>query len=234
MSETTMDGAKGETEIPSSPASPSGAPNRRARRTRTSRKRTCFKGYPRPAIAVRGLWEQASPEEQRKAHTACMAILEYWLGKASKAQIAERLDVAPLRVWQLSQQALSGMLAGLLRQPRTRRKVCLPPPPPEQDPARLKRRIVDLEKKLARTEDMVRVLRDLPWAKQATSPATTSGKGDRDARTKPARARRGAPASKKNSAARRANPRRRSDAGGARDDQQDARGDAPHASQLDA
>ena len=157
----------------------------RPRRTRTSRKRTRFASYPRPAIAVRGLWEQASEQEKRTAHRCCMAILEYWLGKASKVEIAARLEVAPLRVWQLSQQALSGMLAGLLRQPKRRAKVALPPASPEEDPTLLRRRIGELEKKLARTEDMVRVLRDLPWAKGVE----TTPKKESDARTK----RRGGP-----------------------------------------
>jgi hypothetical protein len=207
----------------------------RPKQTRVSRKRTRFKGCPRPAIAVRGLWEQASTEEKRKAHATCMAILEYWLGKATKGQVAERLEVPPLRVWQLSQQALSGMLAGLLRQPRTRKKVSVPPATPEEDPKLLKRRVVELERKLAHTEDLVRVLKDLPWAKQAAAPATsTKGKGGRDARGKPVRARRGEQASKRNPAARRTNPRRRRDAGAARGDQGGARGDAPHAAELDA
>jgi hypothetical protein len=234
MSEQTKDAAMDETGMASTSDSPSGATSRRARRTRVGRKRTCFKGWPRPAIPVRGLWEQATPEEKSKAHTACMAILEYWLGKASKAQIAQRLEVPPLRVWQLSQQALSGMLAGLLRQPKTRRKVSLPPATPEEDPTHLKRRIVDLEKKLARTEDLVRVLKDLPWARQAASPPTANGKGGPDARSKPIRVRRGAQASTRNASPRRPDPRRRSNAGRARGDQEDARGDPPHAAELGA
>ncbi len=172
----------------------------RPRRTRTSRKRTRFASYPRPAIAVRGLWEQASAQEKCTAHRCCMAILEYWLGKASKVEIATRLELAPLRVWQLSQQALSGMLAGLLRQPKRRAKVALPPASPEQDPTLLHRRIGELEKKLARTEDLVRVLRDLPWAKGVE----TTPKKESHARTRRrggAKARRGAQASQRNPAA---------------------------------
>lgn len=104
-----------EPETAATPAGPTSPTTGRARRARTSRKRSRFSRCPRPAIPVRGLWEQASEAERTSAHRSCMAILEYWLGKSSKAQIAARLEVPPLRVWQLSQQALSGMLAGLLR-----------------------------------------------------------------------------------------------------------------------
>jgi hypothetical protein len=153
----------------------------RPKQKRTYRKRTRFRGLPRPAIAVRGLWEQATHEEKQRAHTQCMAILEYWLGKASKQEIAGRLEVAPLRVWQMSQQALSGMLAGLLRQPKRRAKVALPPASPEEDPRLLSKKIRELEKKLACTEDLMRVLRDLPWnAATARSTPATSAKEKRD------------------------------------------------------
>ena len=83
----------------------------RPKRRRIYRKRTVFRSYPHPAIPVRGLWEQATDEEKHTARRQCMAILEYWLGKRSKQEIAGRLGVPSLRVWQMSQQALSGMLA---------------------------------------------------------------------------------------------------------------------------
>ena len=149
------------------------------RRTRTVRKRVSFKTPPRPAPAVKDLWRQASEEERKKAHLLCMAILEYWVGRASKEEVARRLSVPGLRVWQLSQQALSGMLAGLLRQPRRRVKVIADPANPEIDPKPLRQRIAELEKKLARTEDLVRVLKHLPWAKEGSdggSGSKSSGK----------------------------------------------------------
>ena len=139
------------------------------RRTRTGRKRVSFKTPPRPAPAVKELWRQASEEERKKAHMLCMAILEYWVGRASKEEVAKRLSVPGLRVWQLSQQALSGMLAGLLRQPRRRVKVVADPANPEIDPKPLRQRIAELEKKLSRTEDLVRVLKHLPWAREGTN-----------------------------------------------------------------
>lgn len=136
------------------------------RQRRTSRKRVSFKKTPRPAPGVRDLWNQASEEERKRAHELCMSILEYWMGRVSKGDLAARLNIPGLRVWQLSQQALSGMLAGLLRQPRRRVKVVADPAHPELDPRLLRQRIAKLEKMLSRTEDLVRVLKHMPWGKE--------------------------------------------------------------------
>ena len=143
------------------------------RRTRTGRKRTVFRTTPRPAWPVRGLWESAPEEEKTRAHETCMKILEYWLGKKTKAQIAKDLSVTPLRVYQLSQQALSGMMAGLLTQPRRRvGPEAFARTTAGESPTELKRRIVRLETELSRTEDLVRVLRTAPWrSPTAESPA---------------------------------------------------------------
>lgn len=140
------------------------------KRTRMGRKRTRFAVPLHQAASVRSLWQAASLEERSRAHELSMAILEYWLGKTPKQEIARRLEIPPLRVWQLSQMALSGMLAGLLRQPkmRVRGRPSAAPSSPEDDPRRLKQRIVELERKLSRTEDLVRVLKDLPWAPKAS------------------------------------------------------------------
>ena len=69
---------------------------------------------------LRALWEAASEEDRTKAHQRCTVMLEYWLGRISKAQAAEKLQIPQIRVHQLSQQALSGMGVALLKQPRTR------------------------------------------------------------------------------------------------------------------
>ena len=141
-------------------------PAERARPARRRRKRTRFAVPERPAIAVRPLWDQASDEERAQAHRYAMAILESWTGRASWVEVAKKLGLPPVRVHQLSQQAVSGMLAGLLKQPRTRRKrgeAPSPPVAPEDDPALLRKRIKTLETKLSRTEDLVRVLQEFPW-----------------------------------------------------------------------
>jgi hypothetical protein len=119
-----------------------------------------------------------------------MRILEYWLGKKSKAEVAKEIGVKPLRVWQLSQQALSGMMAGLLKQPRKRVG-------PEafvrtvhgESPTQLRRRIVRLEAELSRTEDMVRVLRTAPWRSESAESPVKGGKarGQAKKNARPAR-----------------------------------------------
>ena len=88
------------------------------RRVPRRRRKASFKMPKKVAMPVRGLWESASEEERAVAHRTGVAILEMWLGQASRQEVAERLNVPPLRIWQLSQQALSGMVAGLLKQPK--------------------------------------------------------------------------------------------------------------------
>lgn len=149
----------------------------RRQRVRTGKKRLRFKKLPRPAYPVRALWDLATPEEKERAHRQCVAILEWWLGKSSRQTIAERLELPSLRVWQLSQQALSGMLAGLLRQPkaRPRRGERLLQDPKEDLPA-LRREIAELKKKLRVSEELNAVLRDLKATAQpkATAPPASS------------------------------------------------------------
>ena len=135
------------------------------------------------APSVKALWKAATPEDQKKAHVLCMAMLEYWMGKKTKSEVAADLDLPPVRIWQLSQQALSGMLAGLLKQPRQRTSVV--PQMGDEAPWELKKRIRDLEVKLSRTEDLVRVLRTAPWAQAPTESTEDKPKGGPRARAKP-------------------------------------------------
>ena len=155
-----------ETRMPQTSPNPETEPKTPC--TRRGRKRTLFHTTPRPAWPVRGLWESAPHEEKARAHETCMTMLEYWLGKKSKAEVADELEITPLRVWQLSQQALSGMMAGLLTQPRRRVGPEAFQPPRAESPGELKKRVAQLEKELSRTEDLVRVLRTAPWLRPAT------------------------------------------------------------------
>ena len=171
-----------ELESELEPRTNGAAEPKRPRRKRVGRKRTVFHKTPRPAWPVRGLWDAAPEEEKRRAHVTCMAILEYWLGKKEKGEVAKALEVTPLRVWQLSQKALSGMMAGLLVQPRRRVEPEVFEGPVEETRPALKARILELEKKLSRTEDLVRVLRTAPWTSAATD-STPKG-ASRGAKTK--------------------------------------------------
>lgn len=141
---------------PASAAGISGAGKPRRR----SGKRLHFRRWPTAPTPVRALWDSASEEERTRAHGACAAILEWWLGRMSRQEVAARLEVGPIRAWQLSQQALAGMAAGLLRQPRARKSTVTLPP--EQDPRALRKRLAQLQKELEVSQSLVELLRGLP------------------------------------------------------------------------
>lgn len=139
--------------------------NGTAPRTRRGKKRLVFQPPRNSPSSVRGLWETASPEERSRAHTTCVSILAMWLGRKSRHQVATELSLPPLRVWQLSQAAVSGMLAGLLKQPRGHKKG-LNMEPSEEDPRVLKAKIAELEEENDSLRRMVEVLRNLPAARE--------------------------------------------------------------------
>ena len=136
------------------------------KRTRRGGKRLRFQ-VPRPALPVRGLWEAASAEEKARAHKTCVAILEWWVGRRSKDAVAAELGLTGLRVWQLSQSALSGMLAGLLRQPRRRGRAAMRAVLDDrsQELAALRKENAELRRRLTVTERLIMLLRELPEAK---------------------------------------------------------------------
>jgi len=131
------------------------------KRRRRFRKRSRFKVPKIMPVPVRALWNLATEEERKRAHRTCASILEYWLGRRSKTEVMARLELPALRVWQLSQQALAGMLAGLLKQPRTRGRPAMPRDP-ESDPKLLRKRIEQLERELNLAQDVIKLLREFP------------------------------------------------------------------------
>ncbi len=138
-------------------------PSTKRTRTKAPRKRrTHFKQVPRPPVPVRALWETASSEDRERAHRLTSWILEYWLGKATKEEVATALEVTPLRVWQMSQSALAGMVCGLLKQPRRRGKGAAVPIHPDEDPKVLKKKIAKLERELEVAKDLIGLLKTLP------------------------------------------------------------------------
>lgn len=138
-------------------------------RTRRGKKRLVFQPPRQVPSSVRSLWEAAGPEERARAHTTCVAILSMWLGRKTRQQVATELELPPLRVWQLSQAALSGMLAGLLKQPRGRGKG-LTMESSEEDPRALKKRISELEAENRALKELLEVLKDLPSAREQPAP----------------------------------------------------------------
>jgi len=153
------------------------------RRTRKYRKRTKFQHVPKMAYPVKALWDAASDEEQKQAHLQCTALLELWLGKATKEEVMERLQLPALRLWQMSQQALSGMVAGLLRQPKWRlpKGVTLMPDP-QSDVVTLRRRNAELEKELLGVKAVLALLRELPGNRERVAASRTRTRGDQVAK----------------------------------------------------
>jgi hypothetical protein len=152
---------------------PSASP-RRERRPRTGKKRLKFEPPQRFARGVRELWQSATVNEQQRAHQACVQILAMWLGKRSRAAVAGELSIPPLRVWQLSQQALSGMLAGLLHQPRPKRRVEVTTMDERADStSALKRRIAELEKDVETQRELLQLIASVPKPRSGPPDSTT-------------------------------------------------------------
>jgi hypothetical protein len=159
-----------------SPAEPSAsAQTATRRRRRTGKKRLHFRPPQAMPRGVRELWQSATSEEQQSAHRSCVQILALWLGKRTREDVAANLSLPPLRVWQLSQQALAGMLAGLLIQPKSRRgrpestTTCNP-----DDPRVLNKRIEELSRKNAELEQLVRLVAQLPTPAGGQPASSTS------------------------------------------------------------
>lgn len=151
-----------ETEAISPPMPMYAEPKRRDKKRR-------FRKVPPMPVSVRALWESAGEEERALAHRRCAMILETWLGRTSRPAAAEALEITPVRLWQLSQRALAGMLAGLVTQPRTRGRVTMGDP--ADDPKVLRKRIADLESELLVATDLITLLRELPTHREADTAA---------------------------------------------------------------
>src|SRR5690606_17856586 len=112
-------------------------------------------------LPVKGLWESATTEEKQLAHKTALMILQYWMGHKTKKEVAEELKIPQLRIWQLSGQAVAGMAAGLLKQPRMR-KGALVTMNKEDDPKYLKKKIAELEKTIYSLKVLIDVLKEMP------------------------------------------------------------------------
>ena len=138
-------------------------------------------------LPVRALWAQASPEEQIRAHLSATAILRTWLGKATREEAARDLGLSPLRFWQLSQQAVAGLVAGLLKQPRFRGGVAPAAGPAEESAGVLRRRITTLERELDGAKRLITLLKELPIPR-AAGPAPSAEGSDGPTRRRRGRA----------------------------------------------
>ena len=142
-----------------------------------------------PAWPVRGLWEAASPEQQERAHRTCTAILEMWLARKSCAEVAKELGVSPVRVWQLSQSGLSGMLAGLLKQPRWRGRIDMKGMENgREELMRLRKKVKELQAQVDAGEALITLLRNLPSSAGGRKATAASEPTDRPSGGKKPRA----------------------------------------------
>lgn len=114
-------------------------------------------------VPMRALWEGASPEEKERAHQASQVLLEVWLGRIRREEAAKMLGVSPLRIWQLSKLAVSGMAAGLLKQPRSRRKAILAANGDgSPDTVAMQKRLLELERETRVQKELIDLLKALP------------------------------------------------------------------------
>jgi hypothetical protein len=134
-------------------------------------------------LPVKVLWQSASEEERVRAHRTATAILATWLGKSTREEAAKELGLSAVRLWQLSQQAVSGLVVGCLRQPRFRGR---PPKdgggPYGEGVGVLRKRIEDLERELDGSRRLVEVMKDLPGNRGRTldvGSATGDGRVDK-------------------------------------------------------
>lgn len=149
------------------------------RRHRQGLKRLKFQVPTKMPLPVKALWQGASAEEQARAHRTATAILATWLGKGSREAAAKELGLSAVRLWQLSQQAVCGLVVGCLRQPRFRGR-----PPQDgyglvgEGVGALRKRIADLERELDGSRRLVAVMKDLPGNRDRaldTGSATSHG-----------------------------------------------------------
>jgi hypothetical protein len=132
---------------------------------------------------VRALWQSASAEEKERAHRTGETILRTWLGKTKREDAARELGLSAVRLWQLSQQAVCGMVVGCLRQPRFR------PRAGETSPGRieegvgvLRKRIAELERELGAARRLNDVLRQFPAHRAASGPSVPEAERGRKRR----------------------------------------------------
>jgi hypothetical protein len=128
-------------------------------RTRRGRGRRRVGRWLRPVYPMRAYYDQASEEERRQAHQLSARILEYWTGVKTKQETASALGVPPIRVWQMSQRAATGLVCALLTPPQGKRG---PPMVTSEDENALRKEVERLRKENALQKELIAVLRELP------------------------------------------------------------------------
>ena len=113
-------------------------------------------------------------EDRLQAQRISAMMMEYWLGRITKLEAATSLGMKPLRFWQLSQQAILGMNAGLLLKPARRGvgQVITK----EQQIKELEKKVKKLEKVIATQRKLIEVLKTLPGNKHVKLKADKRGR----------------------------------------------------------
>jgi hypothetical protein len=90
-----------------------------------------------------------------------------------------------VRLWQLSQQAVCGLVVGCLRQPRYRpRRGGQESEPKDEAAGELKKKIEGLERELDGAKRLIEVLRELPGNREAKGSAGVEASGRNGERRK--------------------------------------------------
>lgn len=178
MEQTLME--QPQSESMEAPLAPMKRPKRAGKRKMGFRMET-------PPYPVKAIWELASEQERQDAHKMGVLMLEHWLGRMTRKQLGEKLELPPLRVWQMSQQALAGMVVGLMAQPkRPPRGTPMPNQTKQQDQDELKalrKKVNELEQDKRVLQELLDVLKDMPG--MPTAPKALAGKKIKQSKTHP-------------------------------------------------
>jgi hypothetical protein len=146
-----------------------------------------------PPFPVRAIWELATEQERQEAHKTGVLILEHWLGRMTRKALGTKLNLPPLRVWQLSQQALAGMVVGLMAQPKRPPKGTPMGQTHQQEKDELKslrKEVATLRQDNRVLKELLDLLKDMPGQASATptkgkkiSPAAKAGNPLRESRS---------------------------------------------------
>jgi hypothetical protein len=173
------------------PATMEALPTAPKRNKRAGKRKSGFR-MDTPPFPVRAIWELATEAERQEAHKTGVLILEHWLGRMTRRDLGTKLNLPPLRVWQLSQQALAGMVVGLMAQPKRPPKGTPMAQTHQQDKDELKtlrKRVATLEQDNRVLKDLLDLLKDMPGQAAETltkgkkiSPTSKTGNPLRESR----------------------------------------------------
>lgn len=175
MSRQTVETAAGAADEPQKTGGETTPPVTAERKRRRRRSADAFL---RPVYPISAILSSATAEETQKARLLVNELLGYWLGHESKAALARRLSMPPIRVWQLSQRAMTGMVAAMLRPPQGRRGAM-----PRIDPETkaLRKRVAELEAETSLQRRLIELLRTMPGNERRELPRDQVPKEESDA-----------------------------------------------------